>query len=85
MIDYSDDDEIDCTAGVAVYDYSPVIKCAYCGVEIEGIDNNYDDQDGESVCADCYERDVEPFEIWGDEEERVIGYRTMAGDINWIG
>lgn len=76
MIDYSDDDEIDCTAGVAVYDYSPV--CAHCGAAIREVDDNYDNQGRESVCIECYVANVEPFEVWDDDKENVIGYRTMA-------
>ncbi len=59
----------------ACWEANPRI-CYHCRkkLDVSPLANIYSDERGEDICDTCYATDVEPFEIWDDDECEVIGY-----------
>jgi uncharacterized OB-fold protein len=58
------------------------ITCYNCGKLILPTDDLcidiFSDENGEDICLACYAEYVEPFEIWSEDEQEVIGYKEVA-------
>ena len=61
------------------------IACAHCGAEIPELQNDYADENHEDVCVSCYETDVEPYEVWDEDEEEIIGWNMpdLGGGVHF--
>ena len=56
------------------------IRCCHCNKPLRDkrgtdlVSDIYSNEDDEDICATCYATDVEPFEVWSDDDDEVIGY-----------
>ena len=67
--------------GMADVDYS--IQCNNCNKLLRNIDGTdvfdiFDDQDGQDICYECYQMFVEPFIVWDNNENYIIGYKESG-------
>lgn len=59
----------------ACWEANPRI-CYHCSKRLDEspLADIFSNEKGEDVCGSCYARDVEPYEVWSDDEQEVIGY-----------
>ena len=62
------------------------IFCSHCGKLVrtpDGLDiypDIFSDEGGLDICQECYKTNIEPFEIWSEDETEIIGYRFPGDD-----